>query len=248
MIEIITIPGFQEILGPVEVGRLLDIASGSGQFIGILTGSLGNWEHITGLDLSDEILEETRKKYIGDKFSFVTGSALDLPFESESFDMVCISKGLHHVPDPAAALSEMIRVVKAGGYVLVSETCSDGLDAAQGSQKMHHHLRVEVDRLLGNSHNFTFTRKELFDIMDKVPLQDLKVYEYTEPVKDPFNKEMVHEYRKKMQYWINELRDHPEREHIKQKMMKVEEKISKDGIARPPLLIFMGRKSANAGQ
>jgi len=238
------VENFQEVLGSVNGGKILDIACGAGQFIEVLDGSLGSFEHITGLDLSEEIMQETRQKFDSDKFSFVTGSAMDLPFEPDSYDMVCMSKGLHHVPDPAAALNEMLRVVKQNGYLVVSEMYSDGLNAAQESQKRYHHLRVEVDKLLGIDHNFTFRKEELLEIINNLSFRDVQVSEYTEPVVDPFNQEVIREYIEKMEGWIGELKDHPETSNIRLKLQQVEEKMIKDGFARPPLLLFIGKKSA----
>jgi len=240
--EIIAIDSFQEVLGTIDGGEILDIASGAGQFIDVLVGSLGSWEHITGLDLSEEIMQEASQKFVGDQFSFVTGSAMDLPFEPGSFDMVCMSKGLHHVPDPAAALNEMLRVVKQDGYLVVSEMYSDGLNAAQESQKSYHHLRVEVDKLMGIDHNVTFRKEDLLEIINKVSLSEVRVSEYLEPDVDAFNQEVIKEYIEKMEGWIGELKDNTEAGNIRLKLKNVEDKMIKDGFAKPPLLIFLGKK------
>lgn len=240
--EIIAIASFQEVLGTIDGGRILDVACGAGQSIELLVNSLGSWDRITGLDLSDKIMEEAKQKFRGDHFSFVTGTAQGLPFEPDSFDMVCLSKGLHHVPDPVAALNEMLRVVNQDGYLLVIEMYSDGLNAAQESQKMYHHLRVEVDNLLGVDHNNTFRKTELLEIMMGTSLREVKVFEYSEPNLDPHNPEVINEYVEKMGAWIEELQDHPESSSIKMKLKRVEGKMIADGFSKPPLLIFLGKK------
>ncbi len=242
MNEIIAIAGFQEALGTIDGGKVLDVACGAGQSIEILVNSLGRWDHITGLDLSEEIMKEAMNKFKGDHFSFVAGAAQDLPFESNSFNLACISKGLHHVPDPDTALNEMIRVVNKDGYLLVIEMYSDGLNSAQESQKMYHHLRVEVDNLLGIEHNITFRKSVLLEIIKGISLRDVKVFEYTEPNSDPFNPGVIKDYVEKMEAWIVQLKDHPESGSIKQKLKRVEEKMIRDGFAKPPVLIFLGKK------
>jgi ubiquinone/menaquinone biosynthesis C-methylase UbiE len=242
MKDIIKMDDFQELLGNFHGGRILDVACGGGQFIDVLVNSLASWEHITGLDLSDDIMMDARQKFGGDKFSFVSGSALDIPFESESFDMVCISKGLHHLPDPIHALTEMLRVVRPFGAILISEMYSDGLNAAQESAKMYHHLRVEVDNLMGIDHFNTFCKEELFELMSILPFQETGVFEYIEPAADPFDPLVLKEYIEKMEGWIDELKDHPEKDNIIQKLQRVEEKMNKDGFSKPPLLIFLGYK------
>jgi demethylmenaquinone methyltransferase / 2-methoxy-6-polyprenyl-1,4-benzoquinol methylase len=52
---------------------------------------------------------------------FVAGDALDLPFRDQAFDAVTISFGLRNVADPGAALSEMLRVTRPGGRLVVCE-------------------------------------------------------------------------------------------------------------------------------
>src|SRR6266581_3506805 len=53
--------------------------------------------------------------------SFVAGDAQVLPFASATFDVVTISFGLRNVADPDAALTEMLRVTKPGGRLVICE-------------------------------------------------------------------------------------------------------------------------------
>ncbi len=53
--------------------------------------------------------------------SFVGGDALALPFRDQSFDAVTISFGLRNVADTGAALSEMLRVTRPGGGLVICE-------------------------------------------------------------------------------------------------------------------------------
>ncbi len=52
---------------------------------------------------------------------FVAGDAIGLPFASAAFDVVTISFGLRNVADPGAALTEMLRVTKPGGRLVICE-------------------------------------------------------------------------------------------------------------------------------
>jgi demethylmenaquinone methyltransferase / 2-methoxy-6-polyprenyl-1,4-benzoquinol methylase len=52
---------------------------------------------------------------------FVAGDALDLPFADAAFDAVTISFGLRNVADTGAALSEMLRVTRPGGRLVICE-------------------------------------------------------------------------------------------------------------------------------
>jgi demethylmenaquinone methyltransferase/2-methoxy-6-polyprenyl-1,4-benzoquinol methylase len=55
------------------------------------------------------------------RLSFVAGDALRLPFRDGAFDAVTISFGLRNVADPGAGLSEMLRVTRPGGRLVVCE-------------------------------------------------------------------------------------------------------------------------------
>src|SRR6185437_14227494 len=50
----------------------------------------------------------------------VVGSATDIPLDDASFDTVVCTEVLEHVPDPLKALREMYRVLKPGGYLILS--------------------------------------------------------------------------------------------------------------------------------
>jgi ubiquinone/menaquinone biosynthesis C-methylase UbiE len=67
-----------------------------------------------GVDLSPGMLDKARERGL----DVVQGSATDLPFDDETFDVTCSFKVLAHVPDIATALREMARVTRVGGFVL----------------------------------------------------------------------------------------------------------------------------------
>ena len=53
--------------------------------------------------------------------AFVVGDAMALPFADDTFDVVTISFGLRNIVDTAAGLTEMARVTKPGGRLVISE-------------------------------------------------------------------------------------------------------------------------------
>ncbi len=70
--------------------------------------------------------------------------------------------------------------------MLITEMYSDGDQTpAQETHIMMHHWVASVDRLLGTYHQKTFTRKELQDIIKKMPLKKVKVTDFYVPVDDP---------------------------------------------------------------
>jgi ubiquinone/menaquinone biosynthesis C-methylase UbiE len=67
-----------------------------------------------GIDLSPGMLEKAQARGLTVK----EGSATDIPYPDNSFDVVCSYKVLAHVPDIGKALSEMARVTRPGGTIL----------------------------------------------------------------------------------------------------------------------------------
>jgi ubiquinone/menaquinone biosynthesis C-methylase UbiE len=101
-----------EVLTPLALNReVLEVGAGTGL---IMQGLTHTARRIVGLDLSAGMLKAAAKR----GFDVVQGSATDLPFESERFDLVYSFKVLAHVPDIKKALGEMARVLKPGGHMV----------------------------------------------------------------------------------------------------------------------------------
>jgi demethylmenaquinone methyltransferase / 2-methoxy-6-polyprenyl-1,4-benzoquinol methylase len=95
--------------------RVLDLATGSGDLALALQRRLPE-ATIVAADFSSEMLEVARRKGVRET---VLADALQLPFESGSFDCVTVAFGLRNMADWDAALSEMARVLRGGGHLLV---------------------------------------------------------------------------------------------------------------------------------
>jgi demethylmenaquinone methyltransferase/2-methoxy-6-polyprenyl-1,4-benzoquinol methylase len=79
----------------------------------------------TGLDFSEEMLTVAIRRLFSGKLrnagsiKFLRGDAQEIPFPDASFDVVTISYGLRNLADMSRGLSEMLRVTRSGGRVLV---------------------------------------------------------------------------------------------------------------------------------
>ncbi|MFL9915762.1 methyltransferase domain-containing protein [Paraburkholderia fungorum] len=106
--------------------HVLDTGCGSGNAILALAASTGPSGKIVGLDSSAVMIGEARKRFPASALpvEFVEGDVLDLPFLDASFDRVRADRLLLHVDDPVKGLSEMVRVLKPGGRIVVCEPAS----------------------------------------------------------------------------------------------------------------------------
>lgn len=99
--------------------RILDVGCGTGAFGFYLANTVQGCE-FTGLDCDRVFIErasELAAGRTGNTFSFVLGDALELPFQSDTFDVVVSHTFLTNIHDPALALKEMMRVGKSGGRI-----------------------------------------------------------------------------------------------------------------------------------
>ena len=98
--------------GPGE--KVLDVATGTGAVAEELLRQKGCT--VVGVDQSPEMLAVARERLPAD-VELVEAGAEDLPFDDASFDALTFTYLLRYVDDPAATLSELARVVRAGGMV-----------------------------------------------------------------------------------------------------------------------------------
>jgi len=83
-----------------------------------LTALLYSQAQITNLDLEPHYSQSPCNQQ--ERVCFVCGDATALPFESQSFDAVTMFDVLEHIPDHEKAVSEAVRVLRVGGFLLVS--------------------------------------------------------------------------------------------------------------------------------
>ena len=108
---------------PTADERVLDVACGTGLVTFDAAWEVGRGGRALGIDISGQMVdvaqrraEDRRAPNIG--FARMDAEALDLP--DASFDVVICSLGLMYVPDPAAAIREMRRVLRPGGRLAIA--------------------------------------------------------------------------------------------------------------------------------
>jgi len=112
------------ILKKKHPGTILDIATGTGDLaINLIkTGA----DKIVGLDISPGMLEVGKKKIedknLGQRIEMVIGDSENLPFDNNSFDAITVAFGVRNFENLEKGLSEIFRVLKPQGTLVVLET------------------------------------------------------------------------------------------------------------------------------
>jgi SAM-dependent methyltransferase len=111
--------------GLARVERVLDVGAGLGHWGLLLATVVSPGAIIVGLERDSrwvaQATERANAQGLEARLRYRQGVAEQLPFADDSFDLVTCQTLLIHVQDPAAVISEMVRVAGPGGLVLVAE-------------------------------------------------------------------------------------------------------------------------------
>jgi len=108
-------------LAPGEL--VLDVACGTGLVSLDAARAVGASGHVLGVDISGQMIETARQRAAAGKVSNVSFARMDaqkLDVPDASYDVALCALGLMYVPDPIQAASEMRRVLRPGGRVVVA--------------------------------------------------------------------------------------------------------------------------------
>jgi ubiquinone/menaquinone biosynthesis C-methylase UbiE len=145
-----------------KLGRVLDVGCGTGN----LASAAAEWgasvEAYVGVDLSPGMLGVAAAKLRAGGWpgAAVAGSAVALPVATASFDTAFCASNLHYWPDPHAGLSEIRRVLRPGGRLLLVDWDRAPLRMRAFDLWMRRVVRVEYQRI--------YSRQELRALLHDV--------------------------------------------------------------------------------
>lgn len=104
---------------------ILDVGCASGILLHQISQKMKDVK-LNGLDISPQMVILAKER-LGESIKIKEGSAHKLPYDDSSFDLVTCATSFHHYPDSQRALSEMFRVLKPGGKVVLLDVFIDGI-------------------------------------------------------------------------------------------------------------------------
>lgn len=149
--------------------RILDLATGQGNFIHLITSLTDQYGEIIGVDHNERALEAARGFFKDERIQFKTLDIRDMALEKASFDIVVLSNSLHHLEAPHEVMDQMIPLLKKDGILLFNEMYHDTEDPGQMTHTLLHHFWAKIDTLKGVVHKETMTQNEILDLLSSHP-------------------------------------------------------------------------------
>ena len=134
--------GGREWIGARAKGRVLEVAVGTGRNFDFYSRGVG----ITGVDLSPDMLDIARRHAtdLDLEVDLRVAAAEALPYEDDSFDTAVCTLSLCTIPDPAASIAEMKRVLRPGGQLLLLDHIGSSWWPIWAAQRLIEQLTIRT--------------------------------------------------------------------------------------------------------
>ncbi len=223
-----------------QIASILDVGTGTGDFLAVLKECCPK-ARISAIDPNTDSIKQAAEKYPEVAFREMSGESL--VFSDNSFDMASISMALHHLSDVHRTLYEMQRVVKPGGWIIVNELFSDNLNPAQETHKFFHHFRSRIDRLNGVTHNETFKKEEILQLVRKSGIKIQLQFEFNKPENLISKPEDIEERVCKMHLMLKSVKVNIEQEEFLSTIEEFRERALKFGFQPATKLVIVGKSN-----
>ncbi len=226
---------FEETLKSINATKILDVATGRGDFLFFLKENLRGFGTGTGVDIKKSEAWASNKE----SMDFREMDAARLDFADGSFDLVSMSNSLHHMPQPAKVLAEMARVLSPGGVFLFYEMYTDRQTPAQQTHNLLHQWWGKIDTATGVFHASPNKREELVRSLKETGITAWEYFDEADLSSDPFEAGLMEELDKIITSYQKKTTDQAlidEGEELRKRIKSV-------GFHSATELVAIGRKS-----
>jgi SAM-dependent methyltransferase len=233
---------FEQALGHIQGGQVLDVATGQGGFVEILAEGLGGYTQIVGIDITPSMIADARANTGQERTYFALMDAGRLGFPDGSFDTVSISASLHHLADPSPIFYEMERMLKAGGHLVVAEMHRDVTTEAQWTSTSLHTWAAAIDLALGHPHYPTLTRQQIVDRVGALGLRHVQVYDWVDDDSDPLDEERLTILDGVLERYLAKAQGLPDHPEIEAQATALRRRLRHVGAQSEPRVFIVGQK------
>lgn len=162
-------------------GKVLDMGTGTARIPILMLTYGGDGLSLCAADLSREMLKVAKRNVEGAKLEgrivLQLVDAKKLPFAAAEYDLVISNSLAHHIPDPTDLFSEIARVVRRGGGILVRDYMRPGttMELELLMNRYAAHASEHQRKLFHDSLRAALTIPELKECLKKAGLHDLTV-------------------------------------------------------------------------
>ena len=142
---------------------VLDVGTGTGVFIPFLISEVGKGGRIIALDFAGKMLERARAKGFNGNIDYLCADVTNIPLGDEIFDIVICYSSFPHFQNKLGALTEINRVTKGGGRLLICHTSSR--DTING---IHHGIPAVANDIIPDD-------GEMQDMLSMAGFIDIKI-------------------------------------------------------------------------
>ncbi|MFG1928694.1 class I SAM-dependent methyltransferase [Cryptosporangium sp. NPDC048952] len=116
---------------------VLDLGCGTGRALPALRAAVGPTGTILGVDITPEMLAVARRRGDAACFALVLADARHLPLADRRVDAIFAAGLIQHLPDPQAGLTELARITRPGGSLIVFHPSGRAALAARHGRVLH---------------------------------------------------------------------------------------------------------------
>jgi SAM-dependent methyltransferase len=233
---------FEQALGHIQGGRVLDVATGRGGFVELLAERLHEYSQIVGVDITSRVTEGALNHVAGKTVHFVQMDARRLGFKDGSFDTVSVSASLHHLVDASAVFVEIERMLRAGGHLVVAEMHRDVTTEAQLTSVRIHTWVAAVDSAAGLPHYPTLTRQQIVSLIEALDLRSISVYDWADVDSDPLDEDRITSLEGVLERYLSKAQGLPHHPEIEAQAEALRRRLRRVGAQSEPRIVIVGRK------
>jgi ubiquinone/menaquinone biosynthesis C-methylase UbiE len=174
--------------------RVLDVACGPG-VVARLAARRAGPGRVTGLDINPGMVEVARSLPSEQLISWQVGTALQMPFGDETFDLVLCQQGVQFFPDRAAGLREMRRALAPGGRLVLAVW--GPIELSPGFAAVAEALERHVSAAAAAAARSPFSLRgigELRDLMEGAGFSEVEIHSRERMLHFSSPAEFVHRY------------------------------------------------------